>query len=266
MDSATAALKALADRSETAGLVMDFDGVLSPIIDDPSASELLPGTEELLESLAAKLRTVALLSGRPVDFLALRASIPGVELHGSYGLERQTGGGISVLGDAERWMPALHAAAAWLHEKLDGVEGIHVEDKTLAVAVHCRRAADRAAAARAIDPLIQQAASRHGLRREPGKFVDELRLPVDHDKGSALQRIMDDGGLEVTAYAGDDRGDLPAFEAVSLARGHALVVDGPDMASEVAAVTGAHFRGPEDFHRWLRRLDQATGRHRTPRA
>ena len=258
MNSATAALNAIATRVETAGLVMDFDGVLSPIIDDPSVSELLPGTEELLASLATKLRRVALLSGRPVDFLARRVTIPGVALYGSYGLEQQIGGGISVLGDAERWMPNMQAATQWLHRELDGVDGIHVEDKTLAVAVHWRRATDHAAAAEAIDPLIQQAASQHGLRREPGKFVDELRIPVNQDKGTALDRIMNEGGLEVTAYAGDDRGDLPAFRAVSVAKGHALIVHGPDMAPDVETVTGAHFRGPEDFQLWLKRLDRAT--------
>ncbi|MFB0834341.1 trehalose-phosphatase [Arthrobacter halodurans] len=258
MDPGAAALNAIANRSKMAGLVMDFDGVLSPIIDDPSASELLPGTEEVLGSLATKLGLVALLSGRPVDFLADRAAVPGVALYGSYGLEQRTDSGVSVLPDAERWMPNVQAATAWLHEKLDGAEGIHVEDKSLAVAVHWRRAADHAAAADAINPLVQEAASLHGLRREPGKFVEELRIPVNQDKGTALHRIMDEGGLEVTAYAGDDLGDLPAFRAVSLARGHALIVDGPDMAPGVETVAGAHFDGPADFHLWLKRLDEAT--------
>ena len=35
-------IQAIADNPATAGLVLDFDGVLSPIIDDPAASEL-PG-------------------------------------------------------------------------------------------------------------------------------------------------------------------------------------------------------------------------------
>ena len=71
MDPATAVMQALA-TNESAGLVMDFDGVLSPITDDPDASELLPGTEKILASLATKLSVVALLSGRPDRFLAER--------------------------------------------------------------------------------------------------------------------------------------------------------------------------------------------------
>lgn len=43
------------------GLVMDFDGVLAPIVDDPSASALLPGAEDVLATLAEHLGVVGLL-------------------------------------------------------------------------------------------------------------------------------------------------------------------------------------------------------------
>ncbi|CAH0240059.1 hypothetical protein SRABI02_02910 [Plantibacter cousiniae] len=43
-------------------------------------------------------------------------------------------------------------------------------------------------------------------------------MPLDEDKGTALQRIIRADGLGVVAYAGDDRGDLPAFR-VALASG-----------------------------------------------
>ena len=101
MDPATAALQALTTNGN-AELVMDLDGVLSHITDDPAASELLPGTEDILASLATRLSVVALLSGRPASFLAERASILGVELYGSYGLERHTETGIEVLPEARQ--------------------------------------------------------------------------------------------------------------------------------------------------------------------
>lgn len=93
--------------NENAGLVMDFDGVLSRITEEPEASELLPGTQEVLASLATSLSVVALLSGRPVNFLAARATIPGVELYGSYGLEHLTDNGIEVVPEARQWMSAV---------------------------------------------------------------------------------------------------------------------------------------------------------------
>lgn len=256
MSSPADVIEALAAGSD-AGLVMDFDGVLSPITDDPTLSELLPGTDELLESLAEKLSTVALLSGRPVSFLAERATIRGVDLYGSYGLEHLAGRGIDVLPEAQKWMPAVEAATRALHGELDDVEGIYVEDKSLAVAVHWRRAPDRQAAERMILPLVERIIDAQGLRREPGKYVEELRMPLDEDKGTALRRIISSNTLRTVAYAGDDRGDLPAFATAQSLGGHSLVVDALDTAPEVVRVPGAHFQGPKQFQKWLRQLDHA---------
>lgn len=238
---------------------MDLDGVLSHITDDPAASELLPGTEDILASLATRLSVVALLSGRPASFLAERASILGVELYGSYGLERHTETGIEVLPEARQWTRAVEEATTTLHHKLDGIEGVDVEDKSLAVAVHWRRAPDRESATKLITPLIQEVIDSYGLRHEPGKFVEEFRMPLDQDKGTALRRVSDTRGLQTVAYAGDDLGDLPAFETAVALGGYTLVIEGPDMASEVSNISGAHFNGPEEFQSWLRQLSEALG-------
>ena len=256
MDPATVVMHTLTTNGN-AGLVMDFDGVLSPITDDPNASELLPGTDKILEGLASKLSVVALLSGRPASFLATRATIPGVELYGSYGLEYVGDNGIEVVPDAQQWTSAVQQATEILHQELDGIEGIYVEDKSLAVAVHWRRAQDRDSAAKLIAPQVRKVTEIYGLRREPGKFVEELRMPLEQDKGTALRRIISSRNLQSVVYAGDDHGDLPAFEAAAAAGGYTLVIDGPDTAPEVGKVSGAHLDGPGEFQFWLQRLNEA---------
>ncbi len=70
-------LTLLGERGKKVGLVMDFDGVLSPIVSDPAGSQLLDGTAEILQSLTEKLGVVALLSGRPLSFLAARVRAGG---------------------------------------------------------------------------------------------------------------------------------------------------------------------------------------------
>ena len=256
MTSRDAVLRALT-TSTPAGLVMDFDGVLSPLVDDPASSTLLPGVDRVLERLAGRLGVVALLSGRPAAFLAERAAVPGVELYGSYGLERVGATGVEVLPGVERWTSAVHDASRALHEALDDAPGVTVEDKSLSVAAHWRRAPDRAAAERLVVATVERLAAGSGLRREPGKLVEELRAPVEHDKGTALRAILASHDLRTVAYAGDDRGDLPAFRVALGAGGHALVVGGVEVAPEVAAVPGTHFTGPDDFASWLHRLDDA---------
>ncbi len=257
MTPSTDVVRSLTRPGVRAGLVMDFDGVLAPIVDDPAASRLLDGSAGLLARVAQRLPVVALLSGRPVAFLAERAPVPRAHQLGAYGVERWHDGAVHVLPAVEEWRAAVAAASARLHGLFDAVPGLHVEDKGLAVAVHWRNAPDQAAAERLVDDAVAPLAADSGLHREPGKMVVELRPPLGEDKGSALRRLVAEERLDVVAYAGDDRGDLPAFAAVTELGGHALVVHGPDIAPEVAAVDGTAFTGPEDFQAWLGTLADA---------
>jgi trehalose 6-phosphate phosphatase len=55
------------------------------------------------------------------------------------------------------------------------------------------------------------------LRLEPGNLVLELR-PPGVDKGTALRRLVEATGARVVLYAGDDLGDLAAYDAVGALR------------------------------------------------
>ncbi|MDV6273817.1 trehalose-phosphatase [Rhodococcus erythropolis] len=256
MRTASDVILRLTSDPARSGLVMDFDGVLAPIVDDPSASALLPGAEDVLATLTKHLGVVGLLSGRPVSFLRERLSLDSVVLMGSYGVETWTDNGIDVLPAVAAFSDAVAEAEAELRRLFDSqaVPGIHVESKGLAVAVHWRRAADRAAAQRLVEAATTDIASRTGLHREPGKLVEELRPPVKEDKGTGLLRAIEAAGVDVVAYAGDDRGDLPAFAAAIASGGEALVVKGDDIAPEVAAVDGVQFDGPQAFLGWMKDL------------
>ncbi|OYD69857.1 trehalose-phosphatase [Rhodococcus sp. OK302] len=256
MRTASDVIARLTSDPARSGLVMDFDGVLAPIVDDPSASALLPGAADVLGSLSRHLGLVGLLSGRPVSFLRDRVSLESVVLMGSYGVETWTDSGPVVLPAVAEWKPTVVEAEAELRRVFaaSATPGIHVEGKGLAVAVHWRQAGDRVAAQQLVERATIDIAGRTGLRREPGKLVEELRAPVDEDKGTGLLRSIATAGVDAVAYAGDDRGDLPAFAAVRGVGGDALVVGGADCAPEVAAVDGVMFGGPEEFLVWMKEL------------
>jgi trehalose 6-phosphate phosphatase len=251
-------IASLVERPERSGLIMDFDGVLAPIVADPGESRLLPGTAELIADLASGFALVALVSGRPVAFLAERAAVPGVALLGAYGVETQRDGRRHVLPEGERFRPTVAQATADLHRQFDGspgTEGIRVEDKGLAVAVHWRQAQDEPAARRLVQDAIGELIARTGLHREPGKLVEELRPPVEQDKGTAVRRLIEEAKLERIAYAGDDLGDVPALQAVAEVGGYALVVaHGAETSPEVTAAAKVVFDGVEGFVAWLREL------------
>jgi trehalose 6-phosphate phosphatase len=255
---AQAVIASLVERPERAGLIMDFDGVLAPIVADPGQSRLQPGAAELIADLAARLAVVALLSGRPVGFLADRAGVPGVDLLGAYGVETQRGGQRHVLPEVERYRGTVAQASAELHRRFDGVDGLRVEDKGLAVAVHWRQAADEPAARRLVQAAIAELIASTGLHREPGKLVEELRPPVRQDKGTAVRRLVTQGQLERVAYAGDDLGDVPALQAVAELGGYALVVaHGAETSPLVTAQAHVVFDGVDVFAAWLSELGDA---------
>jgi trehalose-6-phosphatase len=52
----------------TAGIFSDFDGPLSPIVDDPELTGPVAGVPRLLAELARRYAVVAVVPGRPVAF------------------------------------------------------------------------------------------------------------------------------------------------------------------------------------------------------
>ena len=61
---------------------------------------------------------------------------------------------------------------------------------------------------------VSELASRHGLALLPGRMAVELRPPLPVDKGTAVEALLAGSGVARGAFAGDDHGDLAAFDAL----------------------------------------------------
>jgi trehalose 6-phosphate phosphatase len=205
------ALRPLADRPDHAAVLLDFDGSLARIVDDPAAATVLPEARGALGALVGRISLVAVVSGRPVQVLAEALALDGIELVGQYGLERRVDGRIVV---DERVAPYVDAVAAAAAEAERELPGLLVERKAgVAVTVHWRTAPERDAdAAARVDDL----AHRHGLVTYATRMARELRPPVPVDKGTAVEALLAPGFF-AACFAGDDRGDLPAFDALDRA-------------------------------------------------
>lgn len=260
MNSRPTAIQALAANPAGSGLVLDFDGVLSPIVEDPTTSAMPDRVTAVLARLAKRLGLVAVMSGRPVDFLEDRVRVAGVKLLGSYGIEQIRDGLRQMDPDAKEWLGKVRKASQALDERLSASPGIRVEKKSVSVAVHWRQAPDLEAAAHQVRRVAAQIAAETGLRLEPGKLVEELRPPIDVDKGSAIVALLAAEKPTTIAYAGDDLGDIPALRAVREAGGYALVVDhGPETDPRVLELADQTYSGTEDFAAWLAELADAIG-------
>ena len=252
-----AALEALATARDRGGIFVDFDGTLAPIVEDPERAVALPGAADALEDLAARFAVVAVVSGRPVAALrALLGTPRGVRLLGLYGIESLVGGVLEVDREVARQRDAVHRAAELLDDALTDADGVSVERKGLSVAVHYRRAPDHDAARAVVDTAVRDIAGRTGLGQiRPGRLVLEIGPATRVDKGSAVASMIDDEDLEAVLVAGDDEGDVPAFEAaVRAPTAVRIAVVSDEMPPRVAEVTDAAVASPDELLDVLRRL------------
>jgi trehalose 6-phosphate phosphatase len=221
-------------RDVLAGTVvgLDFDGTLSPVVDDPGAARLHPGAPGALLELAEAVRAVAVITGRParqviamgdLDALGDAMLDRGAELFvfGQYGNERWSATEQRIrsprppagLASFERELPAVLRRA-------DAADA-YIEQKGLAVAVHTRRLDDPAAAFERLLAPVAALAERHHLAIEPGRNVIEIRSGDMH-KGHAVRTFVAEQEATGVVFGGDDLGDVEAFEAVRDLRDHGL--------------------------------------------
>jgi trehalose 6-phosphate phosphatase len=254
------AIEALAEDPAGSGLILDFDGVLSPIVEDPTTSAIPDQVVAILTRLAVPLGLLAVISGRPAEFLADRVPLAGVPLLGSYGIEQIRDGVREIDPSAKKWLGSVREASRLLQQTLAGWPGIRVEEKSVSVAVHWRQALDHATAASEVRRVTARVAAQTRLRVEPGKLVEELRPPIEIDKGSAISTLIATEKLTTVAYAGDDLGDIPALLAVRNVGGYALVVDhGSETDPRLLELADQTYDGTEDFADWLAELAATIG-------
>ncbi|AEV88589.1 trehalose phosphatase [Actinoplanes sp. SE50] len=230
----------------------DFDGVLSPITEQPEESRPVAGIPEVLDRLAARVARVAIVSARPVTFLRTHfASLAHVDLFGLYGLEVWHEGQVVTKPaalDYEEPMKELAAAARGALER-----PVEVEYKRLAVALHYRKDPARAAQ---VEKWALEQAEQHGLLIQRGRMVVELKPPVDQDKGMVITEAVRDAGC--AWYFGDDMSDVKAFDALRAREavdpgffGMAIAVANDETGAEVSNAADLTLASPEAVARFL---------------
>ncbi len=268
-EAGRAGLAALLAKPAGAVIALDFDGTLAPIVVDPTTSRPQPGALDALRRLAPLVGSVVVVTGRPalvaVEYggFATTEGLGHMTVLGHYGLERWDAASGAV--SAPPPNPGVRAATAALPAVLAAAgapAGVVVEDKHRSVAVHTRRAEDPRRALESLRAPLASLAGEHGLVVEPGRHVLELR-PPGVDKGAALDVFLTERPVSSVLYAGDDLGDLAAFEAVGRARARGLagvtVCSGSTEVTELASRADLVVAGPAGVVELLAGLATALG-------
>ncbi len=192
------------------GLLLDVDGTLAPIVDQPEDASVPEETRALLRELAARYALIACVSGRTEDDARRVVGVDGLVYVGEHGLGLDPRAG--------EWRPQL--------EEVVAAAGRPAEWKKFSVAFHYRTEKDEQATIAELRRTMERALEL-GLRTRWGRKVLEVFPPVDVDKGTAVRSLLAERGLRRGLYAGDDATDLDAF--------HGL--DGLELAVRVAVVS-----------------------------
>lgn len=239
-------------------LALDFDGTLSPIVDDPAAAWIHPDSLAALRRLGPVLGTIAIITGRPVEQarrLGRFEEGDGLEsllVCGQYGAEHWDAatGELTQPGRPEAVHELAERLPRWLAEH--DAERIRVEDKGLAVALHTRGIAP--GLLDVLAPQIAVLAAEFDLHVEPGRQVIELRAHRT-DKGQTLRRVVESARPEALVFAGDDLGDLPAFhEAIAMREKGldvTLVCSASTEQDALVALADVVLDGPDAVATWL---------------
>lgn len=247
-DDPLAPFRAHPDR---AGIVIDYDGTLSPIVDDPASAFPLEGMAKLLDELAGRYQRVAVVSGRPVSFL-LDVLPDSLILAGLYGLEATSGGQRFDHPQGGSWREVIDDVASLAEVR--GPEGMLVECKGLSLTLHYRTHPEIESAVRA---WAETQSARSGLVCRPARMSYELHPPINVDKGTAVRNLG--RGIDALGYIGDDVGDLSAFDAldelsadgVSVLR---VAVRSDESSAELLVRADVVVNGPEGVRDLLQRL------------
>jgi trehalose 6-phosphate phosphatase len=239
--------------STTVALYLDFDGTLADIALHPDHVVVHQPLPALLLALRDRLGgAVAVVTGRPlaaVDALIEPARLAGAGLHG---VElRLQDGSTSYSADPAGAAPLMRP----LLERFGGDTRLLIEDKGAGVALHFRRAPERAAECIAV---TRELAAAHGLDVITGKHIVEAR-PRGTNKGVAVELLAVHApfSARVPVFVGDDVTDEDGFRAAQHAGGYGVKV-GP-------GESGAHYRLGRvgEVHDWLdsslTALEQADG-------
>jgi trehalose 6-phosphate phosphatase len=198
---------------------LDYDGVLTPIVDRPEDARMTDDMRRVVRALAGRC-SVCVVSGRDRAVVQDLMGVDDLVVAGSHGFD---------IWHPERGTLEHEAATGFeelvadvtdrLRGELAGREGVAVEPKRASVAVHYRLAGpdDAALVERLVHRLLEERPD--SLKVTPGKMVYELQPKLDWDKGRAVDHLIGVLGLAgpdvVPVYLGDDVTDEDAFRTLA---------------------------------------------------
>jgi trehalose 6-phosphate phosphatase len=239
---------------------LDYDGTLTPIVDDPEKALLSDAMRDTLIELADHL-PVAVISGRDRPDVQRLVGIKSIFYAGSHGFDIAGPDGMETGPEKGKgFLPVLNQAEKELKDTINAVSGVWVERKRFSIAVHYRKVQESDVAK--VKQAVEEVSALHpDLRESGGKMIFELQPKMDWHKGKALTWILEEMEIDksdvVPFYIGDDVTDEDAFRSLK-GKGIGLVVMDPPRDTDARY----RLKDTDEVERFLKKLSRLTSMKR----
>lgn len=228
-------------------LFLDYDGTLSPIVDNPDQA-FMSNHMRLAVKNVAKYFPTAIISGRSRDKVLEFVGLTELYYAGSHGMDimgpvrpntnghtnciRSTdkqGKEVNLFQPASEFLPMIDEVFRSLVDIAKNIEGATVENNKFCISVHYRNVDEKSwtTIAESVHDIMKNYPR---LRLTHGRKVLEVRPVLNWDKGKAVEFLLESLGFSnsdnvLPIYVGDDRTDEDAFKVLREGnRGYGILV------------------------------------------
>ncbi|XP_077213015.1 putative trehalose-phosphate phosphatase J [Tasmannia lanceolata] len=211
-----------ASKGKQIVMFLDYDGTLSPIVEDPDCAFMSDAMRGAVRDVARHFPT-AIVSGRCRDKVYSFVQLAELYYAGSHGMDikgpKYKKGNKGVLFQpASEFLPVIDEAYKALVEMIKSTPGAKVENNKFCLSVHFRCVDEKrwSALAEQVRSVVKEFPK---LRLTQGRKVFEIRPTIKWDKGKALEFLLESLGFAnckdvFPVYIGDDRTDEDAFKVL----------------------------------------------------
>ncbi|XP_021752319.1 probable trehalose-phosphate phosphatase I [Chenopodium quinoa] len=252
-----------ASKGKQIVMFLDYDGTLSPIVEDPDRAFMSDAMRRTVRKLGRYFPT-AIVSGRCRDKVYNFVKLTELYYAGSHGMDikgpakgsKHVKKSQAVLFQpASEFLPMIDEVYKTLLDKTKTILGAKVEHNKFCLSVHFRCVDEKKwnELSHEVRSVLKEYPK---LKLTQGRKVLEIRPTIKWDKGKALEFLLESLGLAnctdvFPVYIGDDRTDEDAFKVLR-DRGQGFGI----LVSKIAKETNASYylQEPSEVMNFLQRL------------
>lgn len=222
-------------KGKEVAVFLDYDGTLSPIVEDPDCAYMSEEMRITVKQVAANFPT-AIITGRRRDKVYEFVHLAELYYAGSHGMDIMgpaegcngykadglqikdaKGNNVVLFQPASEYLPLMDEVCALLKERTKKYGGARVEHNKYCATLHFRCVKEESwlALAEEVEAILKEYPE---LTLTEGRKVLELRPAIEWHKGKALEFLLEalglDGSKVFPIYIGDDRTDEDAFKVL----------------------------------------------------